>query len=78
VSIKDQDLTGERLGLELLRLVKDRETLIRMSANARRFARPDAAQRIARSLMEWGADPAAKRAAREGVPRGDAAEEDEA
>jgi UDP-N-acetylglucosamine--N-acetylmuramyl-(pentapeptide) pyrophosphoryl-undecaprenol N-acetylglucosamine transferase len=78
VSIKDQDLTGERLALELLRLVKDRETLIRMSGNARRFARPDAAARIARSLLEWAADPAAKRAAREGLPGKDTIDEDEA
>ncbi len=66
VMIKDGELTGERLAHELSRLLKDRETLIRMSANARRFARPDAAQRIARNLMEWGADPAGKRAARDG------------
>ena len=78
VSIRDADLTGERLAAELLRLVKDRETLIKMSANARRFARPDAAQRIARSLLEWGQDPAAKRAAREGVRASEPADEDEA
>jgi len=66
VTIKDGELTGERLALELSRLLKDRETLIRMSANARRFARPDAAARIARGLLEWAADPAARRAARDG------------
>ncbi len=66
VMIKDGELTGERLAHELSRLLKDRETLIRMSANARRFARPDAAQRIARSLTEWAADAAGKRAARDG------------
>jgi len=66
VMIKDGELTGERLAHELSRLLKDRETLIRMSANARRFARPDAAQRIARNLMEWAADAAGKRAARDG------------
>ncbi len=78
VSIRDADLTGDRLAHELLRLVKDRETLIRMSANARRFARPDAAQRIARRLIEWAASPAAMRAAREGAPATDPADEDEA
>jgi hypothetical protein len=36
----DGELTGERLAHELSRLVKDRETLIKMSVNARRFARP--------------------------------------
>jgi UDP-N-acetylglucosamine:LPS N-acetylglucosamine transferase len=78
VSIRDAELTGERLSTELLRLGKDRETLIRMSANARRFARPDAAARIARSLIEWATDPAGKRAAREGTPAGDTLDEDEA
>ena len=78
VSIRDADLTGERLSLELQRLLRDRETLVRMSVNARRFARPDAAQRIAKSLLEWAADPAGKRAAREGTNPADAADEDEA
>ena len=66
VTIKDGELTGERLAHELSRLLKDREILIRMSANARRFARPDAAVRIAKSLTEWAADPAGRRAARDG------------
>ncbi len=66
VMIKDGELTGERLAHELSRLLKDRETLIRMSANARRFARPDAAQRIAKCLIEWAADAAGKRATRDG------------
>jgi UDP-N-acetylglucosamine--N-acetylmuramyl-(pentapeptide) pyrophosphoryl-undecaprenol N-acetylglucosamine transferase len=57
VLILDADLTGERLATEVQRLVKDRPTLIRMSSNARRFARPDAAERIARSLLDWGARP---------------------
>jgi UDP-N-acetylglucosamine--N-acetylmuramyl-(pentapeptide) pyrophosphoryl-undecaprenol N-acetylglucosamine transferase len=78
VSIKDADLNGERLAGELVRLVKDREILIRMSANARRFARPEAAQRIARSLIEWAADPAGKRAAGVGAPAGDSGLDDEA
>lgn len=54
VLVRDGELTGERLAHELSRLVKDRESLIRMSSNARRFARPEAAQRIAKSLIEWG------------------------
>lgn len=57
VIILDTDLTGERLGTEIQRLVKDRPTLIKMSSNARRFARPDAAERIARSLLDWASRP---------------------
>jgi len=57
VLILDADLTGERLATEVQRLVKDRPTLVRMSTNARRFARPDAAERIARSLLDWAARP---------------------
>jgi UDP-N-acetylglucosamine--N-acetylmuramyl-(pentapeptide) pyrophosphoryl-undecaprenol N-acetylglucosamine transferase len=57
VLILDADLTGERLATEVQRLVKDRPTLIKMSSNARRFARPDAAERIAKSLLDWGARP---------------------
>jgi UDP-N-acetylglucosamine--N-acetylmuramyl-(pentapeptide) pyrophosphoryl-undecaprenol N-acetylglucosamine transferase len=53
VLIRDSELTGERLASDLRRLVQDRETLIKMSVNARRFARPDAAERIARGLLEW-------------------------
>ena len=34
--------------------------LSRMSSNARRFARPEAAQRIARSLLEWARHPKGK------------------
>jgi len=77
VMVKDGELTGERLAHELSRLLKDRETLIRMSANARRFARPDAAQRIARSLTEWAADAAGKRAARDGKGADTSADETE-
>ena len=57
VMIKDAELTGERLATEVSRLIKDRATLVRMSANARRFARPEAAERIARSLLEWARYP---------------------
>ena len=57
VMILDADLTGERLATEVQRLVKDRPTLIRMSSNARRFARPDAAERIAKSLLDWASRP---------------------
>jgi UDP-N-acetylglucosamine--N-acetylmuramyl-(pentapeptide) pyrophosphoryl-undecaprenol N-acetylglucosamine transferase len=68
VLILDADLTGERLATEVQRLVKDRPTLIKMSVNARKFARPDAAERIAKSLIEWARRPRQKRPA---VTQGD-------
>lgn len=67
ILIKDEDLTGERLAQEVLRLLRDREALVRTSAHARTFARPDAAERIARSLISWAEAPA--RAAQ--VPAGE-------
>ena len=48
--VLDRELTGERLAKEIAHLVADRQTLRRMSANARTFARLDAAERIVRSL----------------------------
>lgn len=51
VSIVDAELTGERLAKEIAHLLADRQALSRMSANARLFARPDAAARLARSLL---------------------------
>jgi UDP-N-acetylglucosamine--N-acetylmuramyl-(pentapeptide) pyrophosphoryl-undecaprenol N-acetylglucosamine transferase len=63
--ILDRELTGERLAQSIAHLLADRQTLRRMSANARTFARPDAAERIVRSLERWSegrgrvaADPA--------------------
>lgn len=53
VMIDDADLTGERLAKEIAHLLADRTALSRMSANARLFARPDAASRLARSLVSW-------------------------
>ena len=53
VVIEDGELTGERLAQEIAHLLSDRTTLSRMSANARLFARPDAAARLARSLVSW-------------------------
>jgi UDP-N-acetylglucosamine--N-acetylmuramyl-(pentapeptide) pyrophosphoryl-undecaprenol N-acetylglucosamine transferase len=60
--IADQDLTGERLAQEIAHWLSDRQGLSRMSANARTFARPDAAERIVRSLERWSAGKAAERA----------------
>jgi UDP-N-acetylglucosamine--N-acetylmuramyl-(pentapeptide) pyrophosphoryl-undecaprenol N-acetylglucosamine transferase len=53
VMIRDEELTGERLAKEVAHLLADRQGLSRMSANARLFARPDAAARLARSLVRW-------------------------
>jgi len=61
--ILDRELSGERLAREIAHLVSDRQTLSRMSANARTFARPDAAERIAKSLERWSAGRKAARAA---------------
>jgi UDP-N-acetylglucosamine--N-acetylmuramyl-(pentapeptide) pyrophosphoryl-undecaprenol N-acetylglucosamine transferase len=52
--ILDRELSGERLAKEIAHLIADRQTLRRMSANARTFARPDAAERLVRSLERWG------------------------
>jgi UDP-N-acetylglucosamine--N-acetylmuramyl-(pentapeptide) pyrophosphoryl-undecaprenol N-acetylglucosamine transferase len=51
--VLDRELTGERLAKEIAHLVADRQALRRMSANARTFARLDAAERIVRSLERW-------------------------
>jgi len=48
--ILDRDLTGERLAQEIAHWLSDRQGLSRMSSNARTFARPDAAERIVKSL----------------------------
>jgi UDP-N-acetylglucosamine--N-acetylmuramyl-(pentapeptide) pyrophosphoryl-undecaprenol N-acetylglucosamine transferase len=57
--ILDSDLTGERLAKEIAHWLSDRQGLSQMSANARRFARPDAAEKIARSIVAWSAGRAA-------------------
>jgi UDP-N-acetylglucosamine--N-acetylmuramyl-(pentapeptide) pyrophosphoryl-undecaprenol N-acetylglucosamine transferase len=59
----DRELTGERLANEIAHWLSDRQALSRMSANARTFARPDAAERIVRSLERWAAGRSAGRAA---------------
>jgi UDP-N-acetylglucosamine--N-acetylmuramyl-(pentapeptide) pyrophosphoryl-undecaprenol N-acetylglucosamine transferase len=51
--ILDHELSGERLAKEIAHFLADRQALSRMSANARTFARPDAAERIVRSLERW-------------------------
>lgn len=67
VVIEDGDLTGERLAREIAHLLADRTTLSRMSANARLFARPDAAERLARALVAWGEGTAGRGAPEEPV-----------
>ena len=52
--ILDAELTGDRLAQQLAHWLSDRQGLSRMSANARTFTRPDAAERIVRSLERWG------------------------
>lgn len=58
--ILDRDLTGERLAKEIAHWLADRQGLSRLSANARLFARPDAADRIARSLEQLASGPPAE------------------
>lgn len=59
--ILDRELTGERLAKEIAHWLADRPALSRLSANARLFARPDAAARIAESLERRAAPRAAAR-----------------
>ena len=58
--ILDRELNGERLAREIAHLLADRQTLRRMSANARTFARLDAAERLVRSLERCAAGPQAE------------------
>jgi UDP-N-acetylglucosamine--N-acetylmuramyl-(pentapeptide) pyrophosphoryl-undecaprenol N-acetylglucosamine transferase len=51
--IPDRELTGERLAQQIAHWLSDRQALSRMSANARTFARPDAAERIVKGLERW-------------------------
>ena len=68
--ILDRELTGERLAKEIAHLLADRTALSRMSANARLFARPDAAERLANALVSWGEGAAGR-----GAPEEPAVEE---
>ena len=66
--IADRDLTGEVLAQRVAHLLSDRQALSQMSANARLFARPDAAEKIVRSLERWSVG---RKAARAGLTRAD-------
>jgi UDP-N-acetylglucosamine--N-acetylmuramyl-(pentapeptide) pyrophosphoryl-undecaprenol N-acetylglucosamine transferase len=50
--IADRELTGARLAHEVAALLADRSGLAAMATASRALARPDAAQRIARELLE--------------------------
>ena len=69
--IPDRELNGERLAKEIAHWLSDRQALSRMSANARTFARPDAAERIVRSLERWSRGRAAARGAASAGETGD-------
>ena len=66
--ILDRELSGERLAREIAHLLADRQTLRRMSAHARTFARPDAAERLARSLARYAEGRPAMRDEAEDAP----------
>jgi UDP-N-acetylglucosamine--N-acetylmuramyl-(pentapeptide) pyrophosphoryl-undecaprenol N-acetylglucosamine transferase len=51
--ILDRELTGERLARDVARWLSDKQALSLMSAHARLFARPDAAEKIVKSLERW-------------------------
>jgi UDP-N-acetylglucosamine--N-acetylmuramyl-(pentapeptide) pyrophosphoryl-undecaprenol N-acetylglucosamine transferase len=52
VVIQDRELTPERLTEEIARLLGDEDRLRDMSIAARRLAKPDAAERIAREVLQ--------------------------
>jgi UDP-N-acetylglucosamine--N-acetylmuramyl-(pentapeptide) pyrophosphoryl-undecaprenol N-acetylglucosamine transferase len=51
VVIPDAELTPERLSAQVAELLSDEDRLRRMSIGARRLAKPDAAERIAREVL---------------------------
>ena len=53
VLIADRELTAERLAAELERLAAGRGQLLAMAEQARRLARPRAADELAASCLEW-------------------------
>jgi UDP-N-acetylglucosamine--N-acetylmuramyl-(pentapeptide) pyrophosphoryl-undecaprenol N-acetylglucosamine transferase len=52
VMITDEELSAERLGAEVAKLLGDRERLAVMASAAAGLARPDAAAEVARELLE--------------------------
>jgi len=49
---RQEDLTGEKLGLEIEKLLTDRELLGKMAANSGRIARPEATEIIVNACMD--------------------------
>jgi UDP-N-acetylglucosamine--N-acetylmuramyl-(pentapeptide) pyrophosphoryl-undecaprenol N-acetylglucosamine transferase len=56
VVIPDQELTAERLSEEIAALLADEDRLRALSIAARRLSKPDAAERIAREVLEAAGD----------------------
>ena len=50
--IPDAELTSERLSAAIAELLADEDRLREMGIAARRLAKPDAAERIAREILE--------------------------
>jgi UDP-N-acetylglucosamine--N-acetylmuramyl-(pentapeptide) pyrophosphoryl-undecaprenol N-acetylglucosamine transferase len=50
--IPDSELTPERLSAAIAELLSDEDRLRAMSIASRRLAKPDAAERIAREILE--------------------------
>jgi len=49
---RQEELTGEKLGLEIEKILTDRELMEKMAANSGRIARPEATEVIVNSCME--------------------------
>jgi UDP-N-acetylglucosamine--N-acetylmuramyl-(pentapeptide) pyrophosphoryl-undecaprenol N-acetylglucosamine transferase len=56
VVIPDVELSPERLGTKIAELLSDEDRLRAMSNAARRLAKPDAAERIAREVLKAARD----------------------
>jgi UDP-N-acetylglucosamine--N-acetylmuramyl-(pentapeptide) pyrophosphoryl-undecaprenol N-acetylglucosamine transferase len=56
IVIPDAELTPERLSAAIAELLSDEDRLREMSIAARRLAKPDAAERIARQVLEAADD----------------------
>lgn len=74
--VADADAAPERLGEEITRLVSDRAQLARMADAARRWGRPNAANHVARDLLDLaGLGDVVAASGPRGVMRGIGAEE---
>ena len=50
---RQEDLTGEKLGLEIEKIITDRELMEKMAANSGRIARPEATEIIVNACMDF-------------------------